>query len=56
MALGAALENFREIYKTVRSFVLPETIQWEREAAMEDKQLEIVITEAIINLLRAKLN
>jgi hypothetical protein len=56
MALGAALENFRQIYKTVKSFVPPETIQLERQTALEDKELEIVITQTIICLLRGKLN
>lgn len=56
MVLGTALENLRQIYKTVKWFVPPETIQSEREAAIEDKKLETFITEAIIDLLRGKLN
>lgn len=56
LVLGTALENFREIYKTVKRFVPPEMIQSEREAAIDDKKLETVITEAIIHLLRGKLN
>jgi hypothetical protein len=56
IALGAALENFREIYKTVKRFVSPEMIQLERQTALEDKELEIVITQTIICLLRGKLN
>jgi hypothetical protein len=56
MALGAALENFRQIYKTVKCFVPPETIQSEREMASEDKKLETLITETIIHLLRGKPN
>jgi hypothetical protein len=55
MILGTALENFREIYKTVKRFAPPEMIQSERETAM-DKKLETFITEAIIDLLRGKLN
>ena len=56
MALDAALENFRQIYKTVMWVVPPELIQSEREAALEDQKLETTITEAIIHLLRGKLN
>lgn len=56
IALGAALENFREIYKTVKRFVSPEMIQLERQTSLGDKELEIVITQTIICLRRGKLN
>lgn len=56
MTLDAALENFRQVYKTVMWVVPPELIQSEREAALEDQKLETIITEAIIHLLRGKLN
>jgi len=56
MILCTALGNFREIYKTVKRFVPPEMIQSELKLALEDKELEAVITEAIIHLLRGKLN
>jgi hypothetical protein len=56
MILGTALENFREIYKTVKRFVPPEMIESELKLALEDKELETIITQAIVHLLKVKLN